>query len=96
MQTKHRITRVDVTDPENTRIYLDDGSELTGILSVDTSTAVNDISRVTLSAYVFPNNGVVYEHFKTKERVTLNPTQYSQFFDNRNPAEWRRVFVSTK
>jgi hypothetical protein len=41
MQTKHRITRVDITDPENTRIYLDDGSELTGILSVDASSSVD-------------------------------------------------------
>jgi hypothetical protein len=96
MQTKHRIVRVEISDPKNTRVYLEDGSELTGIISVDANTAVNDISTVTLSAYVFPNNGVVYEHFKTKERVTLNPTEYSQFFDNINPAEWRRVFVSAK
>jgi hypothetical protein len=96
MQTKHRITRVEISDPKNTRVYLEDGSELAGVISVDTNSSVNDISKVTLSAYVFPNNGVVYEHFKTKERVTLNPAGYCRFFDNRNPAEWRRVFVPTK
>lgn len=96
MRTKHRITRVDITDPENSRVYLDDGSELTGVFSVDASTSVNDVSKVTISVYIYPNSGVIYEHFKTKERVTLNPTEQSRFFDNRNPAEWRRVFVPTK
>jgi hypothetical protein len=60
MQTKHRIVRVEISDPKNTRVYLEDGSELTGIISIDAKCSVNDISTVTLSAYVFPNNGVVY------------------------------------
>lgn len=93
MQIKRNISKVDISDPSNTRIYLDDGSELTHIIAVSATSCVDSISTVSLEAHILPRTGATYEHYRTKERITLSRSEESIFFENRNPTHWRRVDV---
>jgi uncharacterized protein YcfL len=93
MQNKRKIARVDISDPKNTRVFLDDGSELVGITSVEAKTAVNEVTTVSLSAYVYSEKGITYEHYETKQRVNLTQSEEASFFRNRNPFHWRRARV---
>ena len=93
MRSNRRIVRVDMSSPENSRVILDDGSELVGIKSIKAHTSFNDITTVGIEAYVYPQKGTTYEHYRNGERVYLSTSEEARFFENRNPFHWRRVRV---
>jgi len=90
MSNKRKIVRIEYSH-KGTRVFLDDGSELTGLVSVDCFSAVNNTAQATISAYVYPELVVRYQHIKSGETVSLTEAEAVRFFDNRNPFAWRKV-----
>lgn len=91
MMIERRIVKVIHTDKE-ARVFLDDGSELKGLIDVGCVSTVNDLSTVKLESYISPYKETLLFHYintQTGERVSLKPEEADRFFDNRDPWEWR-------
>jgi len=87
--TERRIVKVIHTDKE-ARVFLDDGSELKGLIDARSSSGVNSPTTVTISAYVYPHKPRLFHYINTRtgERVSLTPKEADRFFDNRDSWEW--------
>jgi predicted transposase YdaD len=90
MMKHHRIERIE-TVGDRVHVYLEDGSQIDGIISAKTSASVNSLSTVKLQAYIYKPT-CTYQHYKSKERVTLTSAEEASFFRNRNPFEWKRIY----
>lgn len=73
------------------RVFLDDGSELVGLTKVKTNHARFSSPTIKIHAYIYPESPTIYEHWDTKQRVSLTKEEAGSFFRNRNPFDWRRV-----
>lgn len=90
MMTERRIVKV-VHTAKDARVFLDDGSELKGLIDVGSVSTVNQLSTVKLESYVFPYKETTlfhYIHIQTGERVSLTKEQADRFFCNRDPYDW--------
>lgn len=89
--TMTRIVKITHVDNE-AKVFLDDGSELEGLISVSCNSTVNQLSTVRLEAYISPHKETAilnYININTGQRVSLTTEQADRFFDNRDPQEWR-------
>lgn len=86
---KRKIVSVIVDGQNNSKVILDDGSELDGITFLEAEASVNSPSSILLRAYIYP--ATCYEHQVTKKRVYLNKEQEERFFDNNSPAFWKKI-----
>jgi len=89
--TERRIVKVVHTE-QKARIFLDDGSELKGLIDVGSSSAVNQLSVVKLESYIFSHKSEPlfrYVNTRTGQRVSLTAEQADRFFDNRDSREWK-------
>ena len=84
-----RISKVLYTD-KGARVFLDDGSELEGLIEVISSSAVNELSTVNLKAYMFTTKLYQYVNRQSGELVSPTAEQADRFFDNRHPLDWER------
>jgi hypothetical protein len=96
MTVTRKIIKVITSEGGKTRIVLDDNSEIEGVFNVNTRTNIFGKPSVSLEAYIYPEPKFLYEHAITKKRVELTTLEEARFFDNRDPAPWRRVNVSTE
>lgn len=88
---ERRIVKIVHTE-QKARVFLDDGSELKGLIDVGCVSTINQLSTVKLKSYVFPHKEELLFHYvntRTGERVSLTPKEADRFFDNRDPWEWR-------
>lgn len=88
--TERRIVKVIHTDKE-ARVFLDDGSELKGLIDVGCVSTIDDLSTVKLESYISPYKETPLFHYintRTGERVSLTPKEADRFFDNRDSWEW--------
>jgi uncharacterized protein (UPF0248 family) len=87
-----KITQID-TSSRNAKIILENGEQLEGIVKVVTTSSLDDISRVTLTALVYNEPKKVYHRYvniKTNNEVLLTEAEVVRFFDNRDPREWKK------
>jgi hypothetical protein len=93
MQIKHKIVKIEVTGLNETKVWLEDGSELIGISRVNALADTTNLSTVAMTAYIYSDTGVLYENIKTKERINIKAAEHTWFFANRNKADWKRADV---
>jgi uncharacterized protein (UPF0248 family) len=87
-----KITQID-TSSRNAKIILENGEQLEGIVKVVTTSSLDDISRVTLTALVYNEPKKVhhrYVNIKTNNEVLLTEAEVVRFFDNRDPRDWKK------
>lgn len=89
MARKLKIERVKQRGKE-VRVFLDDGSELVGLTKVTTCHKLFSNPTIKIQAYIYPETPTIYEHWDTKQRVSLTKKEAGSFFRNRNPFDWRR------
>ena len=87
-----KITQID-TSSRNAKIILENGEQLEGIVKVVTTSQVDDISRVTLTALVYnePKKMFRYHNTVTGHEVLLTIKEADRFFDNRDPRDWKKL-----
>lgn len=90
MSKKLKIEKIKEEGTE-VRVFLNDGSELVGLKKVTTRSSIFSDPTINLEAYVYPETPTVYEHWDTKQRVSLTKDEAGSFFRNRNSFDWRRV-----
>ena len=89
MTKKVKIEKI-VNSWDSACVHLTDGSELEGVISVESKTAAG-ITTATIKAYVYPEKPITWVNSLTKETVNLTAKQSEMFFRNRNPFEWRQT-----
>lgn len=85
---KRKIVKV-VHQDDKACVFLDDGSELVGLIHTASASAVSEGSTVELTAYVYPCSSKRYVNTHTGQQVCLTEQEAARFFDNRDPAIWR-------
>ena len=82
-----KIEKVE-TRGNTAHVYLDDGTELSGVIEISTKSALNYLSEVTIRAYVSVSKQRTYIHKSTGDKVSLKATDIDDFFRNRNPLDY--------
>lgn len=87
-----KITQID-TSSRNAKVILENGEQLEGIVNIITTSRIDDISRVTLTAYVYNEPKKAYHRYVniiSNNEVLLTGAEVARFFDNRDPRDWKK------